>query len=81
MSYMPSISANTAPEKIMYHDIPLRPWEVVGADMFHHHNKNYLCIVDYNSKFNIIKRLVGISAENLTSAVKILFTEYGIPVK
>ena len=65
----------------MHHNIPLRPWEVVGADMFHYNNKNYLCIVDYNSKFPIVKRLEGMSAENLTNVVKKIFAEYGIPQK
>ena len=36
-------------EKIIHHDIPLRPWEVAGADIFHFNNMNYLCVVDYNS--------------------------------
>ena len=36
-------------ERIIHHDIPLQPWEVVGADVFHYNNKNYLCIIDYNS--------------------------------
>ena len=78
---MPSISANAAPGKIIHHDIPLRSWEVVEADAFHYNNKNYLCIVDYNSKFPIVKRLKGLSAKNLTNAVKIIFVEYGIPCK
>ena len=68
-------------EKIIHHDIPLRPWEVVGADMFHYNNKNKLCIVDYNSKFLNVKRLEGLSAKNLTNVVKIIFAEYGIPCK
>ena len=66
-------------EKITHHDIPLRQWEVVGADVFHFKNKHYLWIVDYNSKFPIIKRLEGLSADNLINMVKIIFTEYGIP--
>ena len=49
-------------EKIIHHDIPLRPWEVIGADVFHFNNKNYLCIVDYHSKFPVIKRLERLSA-------------------
>ena len=68
-------------EKSIHHNIPLRPWEVVGADVFHFNNKNYLCVVDYNSKFPIIKRLVGLSAENLINTIKIIFAEYGIPQK
>ena len=68
-------------ERIIHHEITLWPWEVVGADMFHYNNKNYLCLVDYNSKFPVIKRLEGPSAENLINAVKIIFMEYGIPHK
>ena len=66
-------------EKITHHDIPLRLWEVVSADVFHLKNKHYLCIVDYNSKFPVIKRLEGRSADNLINVVKIIFTKYGIP--
>ena len=68
-------------EWILYHDIPLQPWEVVGADVFHFNNKNYLCIIDYNSKFPIIKRLEGLSAENLTNTVKIIFMNMVYPKK
>ena len=40
-------------EKIIHHDIPLRPWEVLGADVFYLNNKNYLCIIDYHNKFPV----------------------------
>ena len=43
-------------EERMHHKIPGKPWKVAGADMFTLHNKDYLCIVDYNSKFPIIKK-------------------------
>ena len=65
----------------MHHDIPLRSWEVIGADIFHFKNKHYLCIVDYNSKFPVIKRLEGLSADNLINTVKTIFAKYGIPHK
>ena len=66
-------------EKITHHDIPLRPWEVVGADIFHLKNKHYLCIIDSNSQFPVIKRLEGLSVENIINMVKIVFAEHGIP--
>ena len=66
-------------EKIIHHDIPLRPWEVVGADVFHFNNVNYLCVVDYNSTFPVIRRLQGLLAEHLINAVTAIFTEYVIP--
>ena len=66
-------------EKINYHDIPLKPWKVVRADIFHFNNVNYLCVVDYNSKFPIVRRLQGLLAEHLINAVTAIFTKYGIP--
>ena len=68
-------------EKIIHHNIPLRPWDVVRADAFHFNNRNYLCVIDNNSKFPIAKRLEELSAENLINTVKIIFAEYGIPQK
>ena len=68
-------------EKIIHHDVPLRPWEVVGADIFHFNNINYLCVVDYNSKFPIIRKLQGLLAEHLINAVTAIFAKYGIPCK
>ena len=68
-------------EKIIHHDIPLRPWEVVRADVFNFNNINYLCVVDYNSKFPIIRKLQGLLAEYLINAITAIFAEYGIPHK
>ena len=68
-------------EETIHHDIPMRPRNVIGADMFQLNNKNYLCIVDYHSMFSVIKRMEGLSAESLIAAVKIIFAEYGIPCR
>ena len=67
--------------KIIHHELPLRPWEAVGADIFHFNNINYLHIVDTNSNFPIIQKLQGLSAEHLINAVSTIFTENGIPCK
>ena len=66
-------------ETIIHHEVPLRPWEAVGADVFHFNNINYLCVVDYNSKFPIIRKLQGLLAEHLINAVSAIFIEHGIP--
>ena len=65
-------------EKTIHHDIPLRPWDVLGVDIFQLNNKNYLCIVDYHSKFLVIKRMEGLSAGSLTATVQIIFAESSI---
>ena len=68
-------------EKIICHNIPLWPWEIIGADVFHFTSKNYLCIVDYHSKFPVTKTVERLSAESLVNTVKIIFTKYAIPQK
>ena len=47
--------------------------------MFILNNKNYLCIVDYHSKFLVIKKAEDLSTDSLILACKIVFSEYGLP--
>ena len=61
-------------QKIIHHDIPGKPWEVIEADMLTLNNSYYLCIVDYHSKFPIVKRAEDMSAESLILACKAIFS-------
>ena len=63
------------------HDILIRLWDIIGADMFTLDNKQYLCIVDYHSKFPIVKKLKDLSADSLILTCKFIFAEYSIPKK
>ena len=66
-------------EKIIHHDIPIRPWDMVGVDIFNINNNNYFCIIDYHSKFSIIKKTADLSVDSLILAGKLFFSEYRIP--
>ena len=66
-------------KKTIHHDIPMRPWDVIGADVFQLNNKNCICITDYPSKFLVMKGMDALSADSLIAAVKVIFAEYGIP--
>ena len=66
-------------KKTIHHDIPIRPWDVVGVDKLQIIAKNYLCIVDYHSKFLVVKKMEGLSADSLILALKVVFVEYSIP--
>ena len=50
---------------VVHHDIPAKPWEAIGADMFALNNKHYLCIINYDSKFPIIMKTEDLSADSL----------------
>ena len=49
--------------------------------MFTLKNKHYLCIVDYHSKFPVIKKTEHLSADSLILISKVIFAEYGLPKK
>ena len=68
-------------EKIIHHEIPVKPWEMVGADTFTLHNKNYICTVDYHSKFPVIKKMEEISADSQILMWKFIFLEYSLSKK
>ena len=68
-------------KKIIHHEIPGKPWQVVGVDKFTLHNKNYLCIADFHSKFPVIKKDGTPISSSLILACKLNFSEYGLPKK
>ena len=41
------------------------PWQGVGADIFSINSKTLLCIVDYYTKFPIVKKADGFTAADL----------------
>ena len=44
-------------------------------------NKDYLCIVDYHSKFSVIRKTENLSTDRGILACKIIFSGYGLPKK
>ena len=67
-------------EKIIHHNIPLRLWEVLGADTFHFNNKNYLCIADYHNMFPVVKRLEGYQQKALSPQQKSYLLNMAYPI-
>ena len=63
----------------MQPDLPTRPWEKLGSDIFQFNGANYLIIVDYYSRFPVIRALSNISASTISSHFTSVFAEYGLP--
>ena len=51
---------------------------MIGADMFMINNKNLLYIVDYFSKFPVVRKMESMLAKDLIQAVKVVFTQFGL---
>ena len=76
---MPGISADAATRE--NDETPFKPCEVVGADIFMINNKMLLCIVDYHSRFPVVKKGDNHAVDDLVQMTTMIFAEYGLPKK
>ena len=69
-------------EPLKPHMIPDRSWEVLGTDLFVYQGSNYLVIVDYYSKFPIVRKITGkCDGPAIVRTMKQVFSEVSIPKK
>ena len=62
-----------------YSDIPPFPWHTVGSDLFYHRKQDYLVLVDYFSKFLIVRKLLNSTSGAIIKELGLIFSEYGRP--
>ena len=66
-------------ETLICHEISEKPFEKVGADLFHFAKNNYLLVVDYTTKFFECTMLTEITSNAIVTAMKSIFSRHGIP--
>lgn len=64
---------------IMQPDLPTRPWEKLGTDIFGFKGNKYLTIVDYYSRYPVIRLLSDITADTVCNHFTSVLAEYGLP--
>ncbi|PIK55858.1 hypothetical protein BSL78_07250 [Apostichopus japonicus] len=70
-------------EPLQPQEIPTGPWQTVGTDIFTLYGEDYLVVVDYYSKYPIIRRLPkgNATSQTVITYLKQIFSEHGIPSK
>ena len=68
-----------APEPLLPHEIPTRPWEKVGADLFEFSGSTYLLLVDYYTNFVEVELVTRFTASHVIAALTSQFARYGLP--
>ena len=64
---------------LMQPELPSRPWEKIGADLFHFKGAVYLMIVDYYSRFPVVRKLSDMKVDTVSAQITGVLSEYGIP--
>lgn len=66
-------------ETLIQHEIPARPWQKVGIDIYEYKSQDYVLVVDYYSKFIETRHLKGKTAQAVVQRLKSIFSIHGIP--
>ena len=66
-------------EPLQSHTTPEVPWHTVATDLFETKNSKYLLIVDYYSRFPVLRKLSSTTYRVLIQEMKAVFTELGVP--
>ena len=69
----------STPQTALGHEVPPVPWSKVATDIFHYESQLYLLIVDYTSRFPIVRKLKSMLAQNAAEHFKSIFLKYGWP--
>ena len=75
LKYSRSKDKNT-PNTALGHEIPAVPWSKVATDIFIFKSKSYLLMVDYTSRFPVVRQLKSMSAQHVTEHFRLIFSEY-----
>ena len=60
-------------------DIPPHPWHTLGSDLFYYRKQDFLVLVDYFSKFPVVRKLPNSTTEAVKKELHAIFLEFGIP--
>ena len=66
-------------ETLQYIETPQTTWEQLGLDIFTLRNTQYLLVIDYFSRFPVVKQLQSLHSLSVIKHLKDIFTEIGIP--
>ncbi|MGH0170178.1 UNVERIFIED_CONTAM: hypothetical protein FKN15_058554 [Acipenser sinensis] len=66
-------------ETLVPHEIPERPWQILGTDLFSWHGSDYLLIVDYYSRYFETAQLPDTKSQTIIAHTKSILGRHGIP--
>ena len=66
-------------EPMIPHEVPQRPWEVLGTDIFTYKGNEYLLVVDYYSRYPEVALLRQSTSKEVIMHCKAIFARHGIP--
>jgi hypothetical protein len=66
-------------EPIQAHDIPSQPWTKIATDIFTLDGADYVLLVDYHSKYPVVRRIQNMKSATVASIFSDVFSMFGPP--
>ena len=66
-------------EPLIPTELPRRPWQKLGSDLFEYKGATYILVVDYFSCYVEILKLSSTTSTSIIVALKTIFSRHGIP--
>ena len=60
-------------------EVPPHPWHMVGSDLFYFQRIDFLVVVDYFSKYLIIRKIPNSTSSAVIKELGMIFSEFGKP--
>ena len=60
-------------------EVPSHPWHTLGLDLFYNKRLDFLVVVDYFSKFLIVRKIPNSTSSAIIKELDSIFSEYGKP--
>ena len=67
------------PNTVLGHEISSVPWSKVATDIFHFESRSYLLVIDYTSRFTLVREIKSMWAQHIADHFRLIFSEYGWP--
>ena len=61
-------------------EVPPHPWHTLGSDLFYFHRIDFLVIVDYFSKYLIVRKIPSSTSSAVIKELGMIFSEFGNPL-
>ena len=61
-------------------EVPPHPWHTLGSDIFYFHRIDFLVVVDYFSKYLIVRKIPNSTSSAVIKELGMIFSEFGNPL-
>ena len=61
-------------------EVPPHPWHTVGSDLFYFERIDFLVVVDYFSKYLIVRKIPNSTSSAIIKELGMIFSEFGKPL-